>query len=310
MGEAAGEAGSEVSGGAERETGGQADGGGGLVRVATATDRHYLPYAAAMASSLAAHRDPATSVELTVLHSGIDPDEQRKLASGAGGITVRWVSMDADSYRRWGVSTDPLVLAPQYFRCLLPRVYPPSIDRVIYIDADTLVLEDLGPLFRWPLAGRPIAAAQDLMSVIRDAISHWREIGLDGDAPYFNSGVMVVDLDRWRDDDVGERVLARCQADRHRLLIRGRWSQHDQYGFNIVLQNSWARLPAKWNHFPERRSHGPGIVHFLGDTKPGAARTRPEFTRLFGKTVDATAWAGWRPPASVTGLAPVPSPAN
>lgn len=274
------------------------------IRVATATDRRYLPYAAAMARSLAVHRDPATSrVELTVLCTGVSAGDRRKLESVADGVTVRWFSIDADQYRRWGLTPDPQVLAPQYFRCQLARVYPPDTDRVIYIDADTLVLTDLTPLWRWPLAGAPVAAAGDLMSVIKDAISHWQELGLDGDAPYFNSGVMVIDLDRWRREKIGDRVLHRCQLDRHRLLIRDRWPQYDQYGFNVVLQHRWTRLPERWNHFPERPCADPGIVHFLGDTKPGAPRTRPEFTRLFHEFVDATPWAGWRPYAGSPALA-------
>ncbi|WP_412543892.1 glycosyltransferase [Longispora sp. K20-0274] len=267
------------------------------LRIATATDAAYLPYAAAMAHSLAAHRSPGTEVELTVMHAGVPRAGQRDLESGAAGLTVRWVSMDADSYRRWGLTPDPQVLAPHYFRCLLPRIYPDSVGRVVYVDADTLVLDDLAPLWNFPLAGRPVAAAGDLMSVIRDAIDHWHEIGLDGDAPYFNSGVMVIDLRRWREEEICDRVLHRCRIDRHRLLIRGRWPQHDQYGFNVVLHNRWRRLPRRWNHFPERRSSRPGIVHFLGDTKPGAARTRPEFSRLFYEAVDATPWSGWRPAA-------------
>jgi len=265
------------------------------IRVATATDRRYLPYAAAMAQSLAAHRHPATAVELTILQADVSVDEQQRLERGAEGVRVRWARMDADSYQRWGITPDPMLLAPQYFRCLLPEVYPTTVPRVIYIDADTLVLDDLRPLWNWPLAGCPVAAAGDLVSVIRDAISHWEEIGLDGDAPYFNSGVMVADLVRWRDEGIGGRVLRRCQLDRDRLLIRGRWPQYDQYGFNVVLQNRWAPLPGRWNHFPERTADRPGIVHFLGDTKPGAPRTRPEFTRLFTQAVDQTAWAGWRP---------------
>lgn len=265
------------------------------VRVATATDQHYLPYAAVMAATLAAHRDPDTPVELTILHPGVSEADQRRLTATAPGLDVRWVRLDAKQYADWGVDPDPMILAPQYFRCLLPRVYPDHVGRVLYVDADTMVLDDLRPLWCWPLHGRPVAAAGDLMSVIGDAISHWAELGLDPDAPYFNSGVLVADLARWRTERLGERVLERCQLDRHRLLIRDRWPQYDQYGFNVLLQHDWTPLDPRWNHFPERPESRPGIVHFLGDTKPGAARTRPEFTRLFHEAVDRTGWAGWRP---------------
>ncbi|HEX6684813.1 MAG TPA: glycosyltransferase family 8 protein [Candidatus Limnocylindrales bacterium] len=268
------------------------------IYVATSTDRKYLPYTAAMVHSLARSRHPATRIELTIMHVGVPQADRQKVEHAAGGVAIQWVLIDVDRYRRWGLPIDPVVLTPHYFRCVLAHVYPASTQRVIYLDADTLVVDDLTPLWHWPLARRPLAAAGDLMSVVRDAIGHWHEIGLDGDAPYFNSGVLVIDLAQWREERIGERVMRQCQADRHRLLIRNRWPQHDQYGFNVVLQHRWARLDERWNHFPERRSARPGIVHFLGDTKPGAPRTRPEFTRMFTTAIDATAWAGWRPPAT------------
>lgn len=267
------------------------------IYVATSTNQAYLPYAAALAHSLARSCNPTTRIELTIMHAGLSEADQRKVEHAANGMAIRWVSIDADRYRHWGLPIDPLVLKPHYFRCALAHVYPISTHRVIYLDADTLVVDDLTPLWNWPLARQPIAAAGDLMSLLRDAISHWYEIGLDGDAPYFNSGVLVIDLAQWREERIGERVMQRCQADRHRLLIRNRWPQHDQYGLNVVLQNRWTRLDKRWNHFPERRSTRPGIIHFLGDTKPGAPRTRPEFTSMFTAAIDATAWVGWRPPA-------------
>jgi lipopolysaccharide biosynthesis glycosyltransferase len=265
------------------------------LQVATSTDERYLPYTAAMVRSLADHRDPGTDVELTVMTAGVSKEYRARLESVADGLTLRWVVIDVDSYDRWGGKVHPATLTPHYFRCLLPHVFPPTVERVLYLDADTLVLDDLRPLWEWGLRGNPVAAAGDLMSVVADAIDHWQEIGLDPEAPYFNSGVMVIDLALWRKEDIGGQVLRRCQADSHRLLIRGRWNQHDQYGFNVVLQHRWTRLAARWNHFPERQSDCPGIVHFLGDSKPGAALTRPEFTWLFAKTIDATPWAGWRP---------------
>lgn len=276
------------------------------VRVATSTDRRYLPYVAAMAHSMAVHRNASTEIELTIMHIGVSGTDRVRLEKAAEGLVVRWISMDAARYEGWGIEPDPLLLTPHYFRCLLPKIFSGDVGRVIYIDADTLILDDLTPLWHWRLEDRPIAAAGDLMSIIKDAISHWQEIGLDGDAPYFNSGVMVIDLARWRADDIGERVLRRCQIDRHRLLIRGRWNQHDQYGFNVVLQHLWTPLASRWNHFPERAHNRPAIVHFLGDTKPGAPRTRPEFTRLFAEAIDATPWAGWRPVPRPGALPPAP----
>lgn len=269
---------------------------GAVVRVATAANEPYLPYLAAMVRSMAVTRGPGTELELTILYTGISEADRARIGSVADGLSVRWMPMGPDDYRRLGVEPEPLILDPHYFRCLLPRVYAADVDRAVYIDADTIIRRDVTPLHDWPLDGHPVAAAQDLVAVIGDAIDHWREAGLDGAAPYFNSGVLVVDLARWRAEGIGDQVMRECQRNRHRLLIRDTWNQHDQYGFNVVLQHRWTRLPPGWNHYSERPSDdGVGIVHFLGDMKPGAPLARPENTALFVAAIDATPWAGWRP---------------
>lgn len=272
--------------------------GDSVVRIATATDEAYLPYVAAMARSLSARRHPDTELELTIMYAGVSAADRARVETVTEGISVRWVSMDAGNYRRWGVEPDPFVLDPHYWRCLLARIYPETVERAVYIDSDTIILKDLKPLWSWPLDGNPIAAAGDLVKVIKDAISHWQEIGIDGDAPYFNSGVLVIDLARWRSENIGERVMRESQENRHRLLIRDRWNQHDQYGFNVVLLGRWTALPPGWNHYSERPLDDTGILHFLGDMKPGAPLARPENTELFIQAVDATPWAGWRPEVS------------
>jgi len=265
------------------------------IDVATATDEAYLPYAAAMAATLARSRLPQTRVTLTVLHTGVSDAGQERVKMWANGIAIRWLHVTSETYGRLGLPSSPALVTPQYFRCLLPELFPPTSSRVIYLDADTLVFADLAELWRADLEDAPVGAVRDWLPTVRDAVGPWERIGLDPDAPYFNSGLLVVDLEAWRQQEAALVVLQRCEFDSDHLVAQNKWPQHDQYGLNVVFHRRWKELSPVWNHFSERSHPQPKVVHFVGNGKPGTRTCRPAFTRAFVKAVESTAWAGWRP---------------
>ena len=110
-----------------------------------------------------------------------------------------------------GVAPDPQSLAgirhrgrvshATYFRILAPELLPASLSRVIYLDADVRVASDLSRLWAEPLREHPVLAVRDagapLVSSPRGLVNH-RELGLAPELGYFNAGVMLLDLARWR----------------------------------------------------------------------------------------------------------------
>lgn len=265
------------------------------VSVVTSCDTGYLPYIAALARSLALARRASTAVRLTVLHSGVGAGDRERVTAGAPGLELHWVDVDDATYEAAGVAPEPLLRSPQYFRCLLATVLPTTQRRCIYLDGDTIVRRDLRELWVTHLDGRAVGAALDyFLPRTGDAIAPWRTLRLDSDALYFNSGVMVVDLDAWRAQDIGAEAIRTCQANRDHLLAQGRWPQHDQLGLNVVLHRRWHRLSQDWNYLSEMECHEPNVVHYCGGGKPGSPTCQPEFSTWFHDTVDGTAWRGFR----------------
>lgn len=127
-----------------------------------------------------------------------------------------------------------------------------------------------------------------------DAVAPWRALRLDPDALYFNSGVMVVDLDAWRAHDIGAEAIRTCLANRDHLIAQGRWPQHDQLGLNVVLHRRWYQLSQEWNYLSEMGFREPNVVHYCGGGKPGSPTCQPEFSAWFHDAVDGTAWRGFR----------------
>lgn len=268
----------------------------GPVSVVTACDEGYLPYLAVMATSLASNRSPATEVELTILQPGISEQARDQLARSTRGIALKWIDVDESAYHAIGFADEPMVQRPHYFRCLIGSLLPADLRRCIYIDGDTLIHGDLGDLWVAEIGDSVIGAALDyFVPRTGDAIAPWRDIGLDPEALYFNSGVMVVNLDAWRSEDIGIKVIRTCTRYRDYLLAQGKWPQHDQFGLNAILQNKWYRISQDWNYLSEMQFHEPRVVHYCGGGKPKSSTCQPEFADWFYETLARTAWRDQRP---------------
>ncbi|WP_169579536.1 glycosyltransferase family 8 protein [Ruania albidiflava] len=265
------------------------DHGAVFLPILTSCDANYLPYLAVVVASLDASLNDDTEVELTVIHAEIDRESQRLVESCAQRLTLRWFSVDESA--TWHEAVAPFQRKPHYFRCLLGDVYPESIRRCIYVDADSLVRRDPRALLSADLRGSVVGAALDyFLPRLGDAVAPWERLGLNPEAEYFNSGVLLVDLEAWRREDVGSRVLAVCSVERDYLLAQGRWPQHDQFGLNVVLHEQWTRIDQTWNYLSEMEAADPAIVHYCGGGKPDSATCRPVFSGWYADVLHRTPW--------------------
>lgn len=130
-----------------------------------------------------------------------------------------------------------------WLRLLMGEVLPPEVDRVLYLDCDTIVRGDLADLWNTDLRGRTLGAVPDVVpDSIHNVHAEWlSELGFPPDAPYFNSGVLLVDLRRWRELGIGQRSLD--FAFQHIDQCRRR----DQDALNVIAQGDWLSLDPKWN---------------------------------------------------------------
>jgi lipopolysaccharide biosynthesis glycosyltransferase len=163
--------------------------------------------------------------------------------------SVEWVVVDRDLID--GAQLPANYPAATTFRLSLDQLGLWPGGRVVYLDADVLVCADLTDLFHVDLGDAAIAAVRD---PVAPWVSHgtgvpWRDESIDPTTAYFNSGVLVIDVERWRDRDLGRRSLAML---RERELVFA-----DQCALNTVTAGSWARLDPRFN---VQAGHLPGIT--------------------------------------------------
>lgn len=231
-----------------------------------------MPLAVALRSLLEAARDPS-ALRLHVLVDAFPEEARAKVAASlpAGSPEIRWIPVDLGLFG--GFATLPGISRMTYARLLIDRVLPPDTTRALYIDVDVLVLDDVATLWFCDLGGKPLGA-------VIDGTDGQMKAGLVdmSDIPvvehYFNAGMLLIDLPRWRAERVSETALAF-------LTQHPRTRFSDQDALNVACDRLWQPLDARWNfqgHLQTRiarlaPAERPGIVHFVTGLKPWRAES-------------------------------------
>jgi lipopolysaccharide biosynthesis glycosyltransferase len=276
------------------------------IRVLTLADNSYAMPLAVMGRSLLENHRSGRSLLLKVIDGGISPANREHIEKSWRGATTcpaswEWVAPVFGKARTlpvWGrvpALTYARLFLDSYFE---PAGFEPAGDgRVILLDSDTLVLADLAELQDSTLDEAVMGACVDpfipTISSI-DGLPRVIRSHLPDDTPYFNAGIMVADLRRWREERVGERTLEYIEREHRRLR------QYDQDALNAVLAGRWKKLDGSWNTQPRTPNAlgiplppNPRIVHFSGSLKPWQYDGGTEPDRLFREYLQRTDWAAY-----------------
>ena len=146
-----------------------------------------------------------------------------------------------------------------YCRLFIPDALQGEQGRVVYLDCDTLVVASLAELFELDMGGKPLAMVPDAVHP-----AYKRVINLPKNRSYYNTGVMLMELEAWRQARVTERLLEELKNP------HGANPLPDQDIIARVLGEEIATLAKRWNFLSQfllfRCRVQPAIYHFSGHT--------------------------------------------
>ena len=196
-------------------------------------DAYAMPLATALRSVVEANTD-AWPCEFHVITDSISADNQRKIFKSlpSGSASIRWINVDISPFREF--QTLGHISRITYARLLIPYVFPEAVSKVLYLDADTLVLDNLQPLWEADLHGSAVAAVLDRLVLwhIKSSRPGWEQIPKVRD--YFNAGVLLIDLKRWRELRISEKAVKYLQA-------HPKSPFSDQDALNVAGDGLWTR---------------------------------------------------------------------
>jgi lipopolysaccharide biosynthesis glycosyltransferase len=172
-----------------------------------------------------------------------------------------------------------------FLRVFLPLLLPQNIEKIIYMDADTLCIGALGELWEAELGENIIGA---VFYEKADAHLQWLNLK-SGD--YFSSGVMVIDLAKWRQSRITQKIAEFQQnIGQDFYMLTGD-------AINSVLSGKAASLPPKFNSMIE--AYNPlfddikantAVLHFVNEGKPWQKYTEKWVENLYWSYVRRSLW--------------------
>lgn len=267
------------------------------------TDNHFVVLLAALLKSIEINYAQDEPIDYYIIGDNLSKKNIAKInkSISTGKIKIHWLDMRSiipnDLNLPLDKSSWPLNI---YMRLFFPYFLPSIVKKVIYLDVDMLVLSDISRLWNISLNGNVIGAVRDQIATVSNpwsGIKNYHDFNMPASAPYFNSGLMLIDREMWEEQQITKKVME-CVAQNKAYA-----NFPDQYGLNVVLHQKWQELDLQWNCFSNLDHQHPHIIHFY-QIKPiySAYSNNLTYKELFFYYLDKTAWRGFKPKSEFTRL--------
>ena len=157
-----------------------------------AANSAYMRYQYVMLTSLF-ENNRNNKIVVYILQKDFSPEDKKQVATLAAsyGQSIEYVDIPERIFRK--LPTSHVYSVEVYFRLMMPELLPESLDRVLYLDVDILVLKPLEELYNEDIEGFFFGACVDIN--MGDLNEHrQQQYGRYDDLRYFNSGVMLWNL--------------------------------------------------------------------------------------------------------------------
>ena len=250
-----------------------------MIEIVLCTDDNYVMPTSVLINSIRI-TNPEAKIHYNIVSSGLSDSAKKKFSENLLGknASIDFYTVDQEILNGCPVRPGEHISIAAYFRFLLPTILPENMNKVLYMDGDIVCVDDITPLWETSLEGFAAAAIPDMHC---DDIRILNRLPLAESSEYYNSGVMLINLDWWRKNDVQNKSIFFAT---HNEDI---CTYHDQDVLNVILQGSIKTLSIRYNlqeHFLERKGNlfidkkyyddldfsvqNPVMLHYTGQKKP------------------------------------------
>ena len=239
-------------------------------------DKNYLPYLSVALVSLIHNSSNLYKYDIYILHTELENKDIEIISKlGQPNINVNFINVlkEIDSIALYSRAHYSISM---YYRILIPKLFS-QLEKVIYLDCDILVVDDISKLYFSYIGNNQISAAVNYLN--RD-MQKYVKSKLNMDYPkYINSGILIINIKEWLKNSVSEKIFDYIES--HKDLVCP-----DQDAINCVCKNKIKYLPSSWNftwqhivlettlpyeqqkNFEDDASKPKSIIHYTSGIKP------------------------------------------
>ena len=251
------------------------------INIVFASDNNYAQHTAVAMASVLVNTKVPQQIQFYLIDDKIQPENKEKITKTVQNLggNIEFIKIKNSRLEDCYVSGE--LSRASYFRLDIANILDESIEKIIYLDCDLLVYDDIEKMWQLDMGGKPVAATCDLGIMASARVRKQKDnfIGLPFDAPYFNAGVLMMDLKKWRDGNYAEAIIA--------LATQNKYPNHDQDALNKFFMNNCEEIPLRWDVIPPvfnlflkivtkpdlrkkaiEAKLNPAIFHYAGGYKP------------------------------------------
>jgi lipopolysaccharide biosynthesis glycosyltransferase len=266
------------------------------IALVAVTDNHYVVLLGVLIKSIEKNHETQSPLTYFVVDDGITASNKAKVEACLlhASSQINWISIDDAIPDSQDLPFDRTSYPKNiYTRIFIPDFIPPAYSKVIYLDVDMLMLSDVEDLWSVDISHYLHAAVMDPRVKSFDnswgGVLNYKELQFAPETMYFNSGLIVFNLDKFREGNYGQKIL-QC------IIDNEKYAQYpDQYGFNVVTADQWLPLDSRWNSFADNYIEKPFLIHFIG-RKPiyKTYSFSREYREIFFDYLKETPWADFK----------------
>ncbi len=195
-----------------------------------------------------------------------------------------------------------------FSRLYLDKFLPRDIEKILYLDCDTLILKSLKDFYGTDVSGYFFAGVNDCVSK-----AHIKAVGLEGGGNYMNAGVLLINLGKWREENASEKFIEFSKTHNNNVLYADQGIINGVFGkaslmmppeyncYTAMYDFTYKDLTAfrkPWKYYDENTieasKNDPAIVHFTTSflsLRPWEENCRHPFAEEWLKYKAASDWA-------------------
>ena len=251
------------------------------ISIALATDERYLAPTLVVIHSLVKRSKELFNYDIYILsEEKLSFPAERCLHSAAGkhkNVKIKLITVGKRLNSLKLSSNGPIkgVTATTYLRFLLPELLP-GIQRILYMDVDTVVLGDVAEIFNLETGDCCVAGVRDIAG-FQNKTERCAELNIPDLDHYINAGVLLMDLETFRKDRLSDIMITAAN--------KKAYTYNDQDIINSVCYNRIFCIPFRCNAIVDYLNHPeviskemgndyltetaePIILHYAGRSKP------------------------------------------
>lgn len=177
-------------------------------------DDHYVHPCSVMMHSILTS-NPSSDISFYVIYQNLSEESRQTLRQRAGNSHITFLRFPDSLLSQ--CPTSKRYPKEMYFRLFAPELLPDSLDRILYLDPDLVVINPLDDLYAMDFEGNSFIAATHVQKFFRKFNEH--RLNLEENTPYINTGVLLMNLEILRKEHSGEAIRSYIDKNRRRLLL-------------------------------------------------------------------------------------------